>query len=60
MRPEGCTYIIDDDDPVRDSLAFLVRSAGLAVKTYADPVVFLDAAPSLPDGCIITDIRMRV
>src|SRR5438874_1101875 len=58
MPPEGLTYVIDDDDAARDSLAFLIRSAGFGVKAYSAPIAFLDDAASLRDGCIITDIRM--
>jgi two-component system, LuxR family, response regulator FixJ len=58
MPPEGCIYIIDDDDAARESLAFLIRSAGLAVQTYSDPRAFLDDVALVRSGCIITDVRM--
>jgi two-component system response regulator FixJ len=58
MPPEGCAYIIDDDDAARESLAFLIRSAGLSVHAYSDPAAFLDDLALVRSGCIITDIRM--
>lgn len=51
-------HVIDDDDAVRDSLAFLLETADLSVRTYASAVEFLDAVPSMPHGCIVTDVRM--
>ena len=51
-------HVIDDDAAVRDSLAFLLETADLTVRTYASAVEFLDAAPSMTHGCIVTDVRM--
>ena len=51
-------HVIDDDAAVRDSLAFLLETADLKVRTYASAVEFLGAVPSMPHGCIVTDVRM--
>ena len=51
-------HVIDDDAAVRDSLAFLLETADLSVRTYASAVEFLDAVPTMPHGCIVTDVRM--
>jgi two-component system response regulator FixJ len=51
-------HVIDDDVDVRQSLAFLLSAAGLAVRTHDSAVTFLKALPTLQDGCIVTDIRM--
>jgi len=51
-------HVIDDDVDVRQSLAFLLSAAGLAVRTHDSAVAFLKALPTLQDGCIVTDIRM--
>ncbi|MBN9059255.1 MAG: response regulator [Rhizobiales bacterium] len=58
MSTEARVHVIDDDDAARDSLAFLFESAGIAVETYASGAAFLAAAPTLADGCIVTDVRM--
>lgn len=56
--PEPLVHVIDDDDGMRDSLAFLLDSAGFAARTYDSAVRFL-ALPGEPEpGCIITDVRM--
>jgi two-component system response regulator FixJ len=50
-------HVIDDDDAVRDSLAFLLDSAGLAAAVYDGAAAFLEVADRAR-GCVVTDIRM--
>ncbi len=52
-------HVIDDDEAIRQSLAFLLQTAKIEVRTYASAAAFLDALPDteLP-GCVITDVRM--
>jgi two-component system, LuxR family, response regulator FixJ len=58
MPNDQMVYVIDDDDAARDSLAFLLRTADVDVRTYASAEEFLAAAPTLNGGCIVTDVRM--
>jgi two-component system response regulator FixJ len=58
MTAESIIYLIDDDDPVRDSLEFLMSSNGFRAASYASAEEFLAALPTLSQGCIVTDIRM--
>jgi two-component system response regulator FixJ len=58
MPPERCVYIVDDDEAVRDSLSVLLESKAYAVRSFVSAAKFLAAAPSLPAGCLIVDIRM--
>ena len=58
MADEPTVHIIDDDEAARDSLAFLLDCAGLAVRSYESAVEFLNAVPTMEHGCIITDVRM--
>ena len=58
MDPDAVVHVIDDDDAVRQSLAFLLRSAQIEALTYETAVAFLDALPGVRPGCIITDVRM--
>ena len=55
---KAIVHVIDDDDAVRESLAFLLGTAGIDVKTYESAVAFLDVAPEIKLGCVITDVRM--
>jgi two-component system, LuxR family, response regulator FixJ len=51
-------HVIDDDEALRDSLAFLLRTADLEVMSHASAAAFLDALPLTGLTCIITDVRM--
>lgn len=51
-------FIVDDDDAVRTGLARLLRSAGLAVATFASPREFLDRHDPNAPGCLVLDIAM--
>ena len=51
-------HVIDDDEALRESLAFLLRAAQLEVKSYASARTFLDELPDESLGCVITDVRM--
>lgn len=54
----GKVYVIDDDAAMRDSLDFLLGSAGLNVRLFDAAQIFLDELPNLAFGCVVTDIRM--
>jgi two-component system response regulator FixJ len=58
MATSAVVHLIDDDDGVRQSLAFLLTTAGLAVRVYESAVAFLEALGTLQPGCIVTDVRM--
>jgi two-component system response regulator FixJ len=58
MTADADVHVIDDDEAVRESIDFLLRSAGLSVRTYDSAASFLDAVPKVTAGCIITDVRM--
>lgn len=58
MSPESVVHIIDDDDAARDSLEFLLKSAGFNVCSYDSPLSFLDRLPADAHGCVVTDVRM--
>jgi two-component system, LuxR family, response regulator FixJ len=58
MPDSFVVHIVDDDEAVRQSLAFLLSTAGVPVRVYGSATAFLDALPSLQSGCLITDVRM--
>jgi len=58
MANEPMVHVIDDDDAVRDSLAFLLETADIPVRTYESAARFLEALPTAQGGCVVTDIRM--
>jgi len=50
--------IIDDDEAVRDSLAFLLMTSGFTVVSHPSPRSFLETFDPQQCGCIVTDVRM--
>jgi two-component system response regulator FixJ len=58
MQPEPIVYVIDDDDAVRQSLEFLLKTAGIAVRGFESAQAFLEIVPQIETGCIVTDVRM--
>jgi two-component system response regulator FixJ len=51
-------YVIDDDEAMRDSLNFLLDSAGFVATLFETAQQFLDALPTLAFGCVVSDVRM--
>ena len=51
-------YIIDDDAAMRDSLAFLMESAGFSIACFESAEAFVAILQGIEDGCIVTDVRM--
>jgi len=51
-------YVVDDDESVRDSLAFMLDGYDIKVTTYAGGPAFLDNAEIMLPGCVILDSRM--
>ncbi|MDE4910320.1 response regulator FixJ [Methylobacterium sp. 092160098-2] len=57
MSTDAPVHIVDDDLAVRQSLAFLLATDGLAVQVHDSATAFL-AAGTDRVGCIVTDVRM--
>ena len=58
MVDDRTLHVIDDDDAVRDSLTFLLSTAGFKVAAHESAVAFLQELPGLNPACVITDVRM--
>ena len=58
MSEQATVFIVDDDEAVRDSLSFLMRSVGLKTESFDSADSFLQAAPQQRAGCLLLDIRM--
>jgi two-component system response regulator FixJ len=58
MATDAVVHLIDDDEAVRQSVAFLLTTSGFAVRVYESAAAFLEALPSLQPGCVVTDVRM--
>ncbi len=55
---EALVYIVDDEAAIRDSLAMLLRSVGLASTGHADAAAFLAEYAPRENACLIVDVRM--
>ncbi|MBU0582478.1 MAG: response regulator transcription factor FixJ [Alphaproteobacteria bacterium] len=51
-------HIVDDEEPVRKSLAFLLTMAGFTARVHDSATSFLALAPGLTQGLLVTDLRM--
>jgi two-component system response regulator FixJ len=58
MAGEGFVHVVDDDEAMRDSLLFLLDTAGLEARAYDSAQSFLQRLDAMERGCIVTDIRM--
>ena len=58
MSQTPVVFIVDDEEPVADSIAMLLRTVGLETRLYQDARRFL--AEYTPDqaGCLLLDVRM--
>jgi two-component system, LuxR family, response regulator FixJ len=58
MPDESTVHVIDDDQAVRESVAFLLTAAGFEVRAHDSAEAFLDGLEQIKSGCIVTDVRM--
>jgi two-component system response regulator FixJ len=56
--PQRVVHIVDDDDSVRRSVSFILKTSGYSVKSYGSGSELLKASKDLEAGCILLDIRM--
>lgn len=57
-EPESTVFIVDDDQALRESLGWLLESAGIQFKGYATAQGFLDQYKSDEAGCLLLDVRL--
>jgi FixJ family two-component response regulator len=59
MTGEGPTvYVLDDEKDVLRALSRLLRSEGLRVRTFDDPLAFLAQVDADSAGCLLLDLTM--
>ena len=51
-------YVVDDDETIRRSLSFLLKTSGYAVRLFEGGTAFLKEAADLESGCVLLDVRM--
>lgn len=58
MSEGKLVHVVDDDDAVRRSVGFMLKTSGYLVNSYASGTDLLKNARELDRGCILLDIRM--
>ncbi len=58
MTKRRIIYLVDDEDSIRRSASFMLRTAGYEVRTYVSGVEFLAEVKNAEAGCILLDVRM--
>jgi two-component system response regulator FixJ len=56
--PAPTVYVVDDDDGVRSSIRFLLKSVGLNTTSFASAKELLAAYDPNQPGCLVLDVRM--
>ena len=51
-------HLVDDDEAIRRSVGFMLKTSGYHVRTYESGAELLKGAPHIERGCILLDIRM--
>lgn len=58
MTESRLVHLVDDEDAVRRSAGFLLRTSGFDVRTYVSGVAFLKEVKGAEPGCVLLDVRM--
>lgn len=51
-------HIVDDDEAIRQSVGFMLRKSGHAVRNYVSGTEFLKSVDRETRGCVLLDVRM--
>jgi two-component system response regulator FixJ len=57
VQMNATVHVVDDDEAVRDALAFALEMEGLSARTYPSALALLTAELP-PAGCVLTDFQM--
>lgn len=60
MTERRLVHIVDDEDSIRRSASFMLRTSGFDTRTYQSGVEFLKDVKHADAGCILLDVRMPV
>ena len=58
MAQDRLVHVVDDEDTIRRSLDFLLRTAGFRVETWEDGEAFLKGGDRSAAACVLLDVRM--
>lgn len=58
MGDKRVIHLVDDEEAIRKSVSFMLRTSGYAIQSYASGVDFLKRARAAEIGCVLLDVRM--
>lgn len=58
MTSEFVIHVVEDDQPMRDSLVVLLEEAGYKVRAYATAEDLMALGAATEPGCVVSDVRM--
>ena len=58
MADRRLIHIVDDEEAIRRSASFMLKTSGFDVQTWPSGVAFLKEARTAAPGCVLLDIRM--
>lgn len=58
MTERRIVHVVDDEDSIRRSTSFMLKTSGYRVATFASGASFLRELKHLEPGCVLLDIRM--
>jgi FixJ family two-component response regulator len=57
-EPDAIVYVVDDNAPVREAVAGLLKSVGLRVRTFGSAQEFLAGERPDAPACLVLDVRL--
>ena len=58
MEDKRTVHIVDDEDAIRRSASFMLKTSGFDVLSYPSGVAFLKTVTPDSPGCVLLDVRM--
>jgi two-component system response regulator FixJ len=58
MADRRLIHIVDDEEAIRRSASFMLKTSGFDVQTWPSGIAFLKEARNAPIGCVLLDVRM--
>lgn len=58
MTDRRMIHIVDDEEAIRRSASFMLKTSGFNVQTWSSGVAFLKEVRAVEKGCILLDVRM--
>jgi two-component system response regulator FixJ len=58
MSDKKLVHIVDDEDSIRRSIGFMLKTSGYEVETWSSGQAFLKDVKHVEQGCVLLDVRM--